>query len=273
MLKYAQLCINHLKPQATLLLNQANVSLQQTRNTFILKRKYAPSLRKKYQTYTKLKHKHYIYELVEDTNTRPQKYIDVVMLETVKNVGDKGQKVSMKSQRVYETLILPKLAVYATPENLEKYLIEDAEARKALNEYSSQFVERTITLLSQHYLHLTMSMDVPWTIERWHVRACFRKFGFIVPENAITMPSKPISGPDLSIESKEFYVVVKINNHEEVKVRCKIFHQTSDPERKIKYDVPLYTLPNIAVFPEDQEIINSLPKHRELLKQSDNAKK
>ncbi|XP_017891800.1 39S ribosomal protein L9, mitochondrial [Ceratina calcarata] len=271
MLKYTQLCINHLKPQTTLLTNQANVALQPSRNTYILKRRHVPPLHKKYEKFTKLKHKHYIYDLVEDTNAKPQKYIDMVLLTNVKDVGEKGQKVSMRSQRAYETLILPKLAVYATPENLEKYLIEDKEDRKKLQEFSSQFVERTMNLLSQLYLPLNMSLDTPWTIEKWHVKASFRKAGYIVPENTITMPTKPISGPDLSIESREFYVVVTINNQEEVKVRCKIFHYTSNPEKKIKYDVPYYMLPNIAVFPEDQDIINSLPKHRLFIKQNDNV--
>ncbi|XP_003696201.1 39S ribosomal protein L9, mitochondrial [Apis florea] len=259
MLKYTQLCRNYLK---LLFSHQNNVLIQQNRNTFILKRKYPVPLYKKYETRAKLKHKHFIYELVEDTNVKPQKKIDIVLLETVKKIGEKGEKVTVSSQKAYETLILPKLAVYATPENLEKYLIEDQDEKKKLSMYSSQFVERTMNVLSVCYLSLSMSMDIPWTIEKWHVRVSFRKLGYIVPEDAIILPDKTISGPNLSIENKEFYILIKINNHEEVKVRCKIHHYTSDPKKQIKYDVPFYQLKNIAIFAEDQPILNSLPKHR-----------
>lgn len=261
MLKCTQVGINYLKTQSTFLSKQTNL-IQQNRNTFILKRRYPVPLHKKHQTRAKLNHKHYIYDLVEDTNVRRQPVIDVILVEPVKHVGDRGQKITMGGQKAYETLILPKLAVYATPENLKKYLIEDLEDKKRLCVFSSEFVERTMNLMSFLYLEIHMSMDVPWTIEKWHVRASFRKAGYIVPDDAISLPEKTISGPDLTIENKEFYVTVKINNHEEILVRCKILHYTSDPDKKIRYDVPLHELPNIAIFPEDQEILNSLPKYK-----------
>ncbi|XP_076762434.1 mitochondrial ribosomal protein L9 [Xylocopa sonorina] len=263
MLKCAQVGINYLKTQSTLLSTQTNL-VQQSRNTFILKRRYPVPLHKKNERRARLKHKHFIYDLVENTNVRRQPVIDVILLEPIKRVGDRGQKITMNGQRAYETLILPKLAVYATPENLEKYLIEDIEEKKKLCAFSSEFVERTMESMSCLCLEIYMSMDVPWTIEKWHVRASFRKAGFIVPDDAITLPAKTISGPDLTIENKEFYVTVKINNHEQVLVRCKVLHHTYDPERKIKYEVPLHELPNIAIFPEDQEILDSLPKHNSL---------
>ncbi|CAK9808001.1 39S ribosomal protein L9, mitochondrial [Anthophora plagiata] len=262
MLKCTCFCVNYLKIQSTFLSNQTNVIVQQTRNTFILKRKHAPRLHKKYEKTVRLRQRNFIYELVEDTNIKKQKKIDVILLETIKNVGEKGQMINVPSIRGYETLILPKLATYATPENIEKYLIDDASIEKSMCGYSSRFVERTMNLLSQSYLCIRMSLDVPWTIEKWHIRATFRCVGYIVPEDAITLPERTISGPDMSLENKEFYVTVKINNCEEVKVRCKIRHYTSDPERIIIYDKPIYQLSNIAIFPEDQPILDSLPKHR-----------
>lgn len=55
-----------------------------------------------------------------------------------------------------------------------------------------------------------MNKDVPWTLEPWHVKASFRKAGFHVAEDAIQIPSKPITGPDMSLEDKEFYVTVTV---------------------------------------------------------------
>ncbi|CAK9814046.1 39S ribosomal protein L9, mitochondrial [Anthophora quadrimaculata] len=261
MLKCTCFCVNYLKTQSTFLSNQTNVIAQQTRNTFILKRKHPPGLHKKYERTTRLTHKHFIYELVEDTNTKKQKMIDVILLKTIEEYGEKGQMIKVPSIKGYETLILPKLATYASPENIKKYFIEDAFINKDIDEHSSRFVERTMTILSHCYLRIRMSLDVPWTIEKWHIRTSFRRVGIIVPEDAITLPKRTISGPDMSIENKEFYVTVKINNCEEVKVRCKIHHYTSDPKRMIIYDKPIYQLSNIAIFPEDQPILDSLPKH------------
>lgn len=59
-------------------------------------------------------------------------------------------------------------------------------------------------------LNVVMNKEIPWTLEPWHIRTMFRKIGFIVPDEAITMPPQPISGPDMNLENKEFYVTVKV---------------------------------------------------------------
>lgn len=217
---------------------------------------------KKNQRPPKLNHRYFVYELVEDTNTKKHPLIDLILLDTVKDVGERGEIVKLKSLTAYHHFLLPKLAVYATPENIEKYAIQDKDERKRLATHSSQFVQNTISLLSECCLSITMNMDIPWTIEKWHVSACFRKAGFIVPQHAITLPEKAISGPNLSIENKEFYVTVKLNNCEETKVRCRVHHYTSNLSKKIIYDVPYWELPSVPLFPEDEEVLNSLPKYQ-----------
>lgn len=209
-----------------------------------------------------LKSRYFIYDLVENTVSRKQTIIDLILLESVQGIGLKGQKVSIPSEKAYNNFLLPKLAVYASPENIEKYFIEDTEFQKMKNIKSSKHVDRTLNTLSHLYLYVHMSMHTPWTIEKWHIRISFQRSGFIVPEDAITLSEKPISGPDLSLENKEFYVTVKINNQEEVKVRCRLRHWSSDLKNQAKSDVLHWDLPSVAIFPEDQPILDSLPKHR-----------
>ncbi|XP_043255736.1 39S ribosomal protein L9, mitochondrial [Colletes gigas] len=262
MFKYTSLCINHLRTQsATFLSNQIDLFAQQSRNTFILKRKYPVPLHKKNRRAPRLGHRYFIYDLVENTNSNKPKLIDLVLLKSVHGVGIKGQKVSVNSEKAYINLILPKLAVYATPENIDKYYIDGTNFKEHLDSYSSEYVPRTLRVLSQFYLPVEMSMDIPWNIEKWHVRVAFRKAGVIVPEKAIILPEKTISGPELSIQNKEFCVIVKINNHEEVKVRCKIRHWDFNRKNRITEEESLWDLPNIAIFPEDQPLLDSLPKH------------
>lgn len=56
-----------------------------------------------------------------------------------------------------------------------------------------------------------MNKENAWNLEPWHVRCAFRKAGVHIPESAITMPDNPISGPDLALEGKEFYVTVTVS--------------------------------------------------------------
>lgn len=64
--------------------------------------------------------------------------------------------------------------------------------------------------LSRLSLAIVMNKDSPWTIKPWHIRASFRKCGYIVPEEAIEIPHKTISGPNLEIDGKSFYTTVTV---------------------------------------------------------------
>lgn len=74
------------------------------------------------------------------------------------------------------------------------------------------FILQTLHILSKLVLQIVMNKNKPWTLEPWHVRASFRKAGFVVPEYAIQMPPAEIKGPDLSLQEKEFYVTVTVSN-------------------------------------------------------------
>lgn len=102
-----------------------------------------------------------------------------------------------------------------------------------------------------------MSKDMPWTLEKWHIKASFRKAGIHIPEDAITMPERPISGPNLDLEEKEFYVTLTINNREQVKVRCRLHHWS--PLDKIITTYEFWKQPSEPIFPEDKAILDSLP--------------
>lgn len=62
-------------------------------------------------------------------------------------------------------------------------------------------------------LYVKMSPKNPWIVEPWHVRLAFRRSLIIVPDSAIELPENEIKGPDMSLETKEFYVVVTVSYH------------------------------------------------------------
>lgn len=103
-------------------------------------------LSKKNQAPRKLRGRHFVYQLVEDTNIRKKPNIDVVLTSYVEGIGRKGEVVNVKPNLAYEKLLLPGLAVYHTPENVEKYskfLIADDDDEK----HSSPFAKRVIIVI------------------------------------------------------------------------------------------------------------------------------
>lgn len=57
-----------------------------------------------------------------------------------------------------------------------------------------------------------MNMDEPWTMERWHIRATYRLAGVqILSDDCIELPDKPISGPNMDWEGKDFVVHIIVS--------------------------------------------------------------
>lgn len=59
-------------------------------------------------------------------------------------------------------------------------------------------------------LGVVLSKETPWILKPWHVRVAFRRYGIILPEEAIALPEKEIKGPNMEFENKEFYVTVTV---------------------------------------------------------------
>ncbi|XP_052756645.1 39S ribosomal protein L9, mitochondrial [Galleria mellonella] len=230
---------------------------QQTRNTFILKRKFPPPLHKKGAKVAKMKAKHFIYDLVEDTNVKKKPEVKVILKQFVDGIGNKGDVLTLRSMIAYRDYLVPGLAVYASPENLLKYNTIENKQTKEEN-FSSPHVQRTMSCLSRLVLNITMSKLQPWTLEPWHIKASFRKTGFVVPEYAIEMPPVTIKGPDLKLQDKEFYVTVTINKTEKVKVRCRIHHWATGLDR-LPWVEFHWKKPLEALIPEQAADLEKMP--------------
>lgn len=184
----------------------------------------------------------------------------MILTSYVEKYGEKGTKVNEKACRAYKNLLLPGLAVYASPENIKKYLIDSANQEKT---YSSLYAPYTLKYLSKVTVPINMNLENPWVIEKWHIRSNFRRMnlhGICVTDESITMPEKPISGPNFEIENKEFYVTITINKTESVKVRCRLHHFHRDKDKEAPRPENYRSLPAEAIFPEDQEILDQMPK-------------
>lgn len=109
-----------------------------------------------------------------------------------------------------------------------------------------------------------MNVDNPWTLEKWHVRTNFRRAGYWVPDEAIELPPLEICGPDLSMENREFYVTVTVNQGDSTKVRCRISHDTIDVSKKISLESQLFEDESLPVHPQFKEVLDSMPMPMDL---------
>lgn len=234
---------------------------QQTRNTFILRRRWPPPLHKKGGKVPKMKGRHFVYDLVEDTSVKKKPDIRIVLNQFVEGVGTTGDVLTLHLNKAYENFILPGLAVYANPENLEKYKTYEKRPLEE-NTHSSPFVKRTMDCLHRLVLRVTMSNSEPWTLQPWHLKASLRKSGFVVPESAIEMPPVQIKGPDPNLLDKEFYVTVTINKKEKVHVRCRIYHWAAGQEQ-LPFEESYWKKPKQPLIPEQAEVLQKFPYQNE----------
>lgn len=96
---------------------------------------------KKNQKPTKLRGRHFNYDLVEDQNIKKQLNIEVILTTYVEGVGRKGETVSVTPTFAYNKLLLTGFATYVTPENIEKYVNQNQETPDE-EKHSSQFAQR-----------------------------------------------------------------------------------------------------------------------------------
>lgn len=169
------------------------------------------------------------------------------MTAFVSGIGDRGDIVSLPQRHVYNTLLLPGLAVYKTDENLKKYAVQKDSKEQKISQ-SSPHVERTVNVLQSRILAVIMNKDEPWVLEPWHIRASLRKAGMYAEEGTIELPQEQITGPDLLKEGKEFIVTVTVNNKEKAKVRCRLHHWSTDPSNRLPYVVDHWKLPAEPLF-------------------------
>jgi large subunit ribosomal protein L9 len=98
-------------------------------------------LHKKNEKPRKLRGKHFNYVCVEDSNTKAKPNIEVVLKQFIEGVGKKGEVVQVRPNFAYNNLLLADLAVYATPENIEKYKPKQGEESEE-EKHSSPFAQR-----------------------------------------------------------------------------------------------------------------------------------
>ena len=105
-------------------------------------------------------------------------------------------------------MLLPGFAVYASPDNLDRFkdivIAEDAVS------FSSSTVNELVSKLSKMVVPLVMSGQSHWKLEPIHVKFALLSQGVSVDEKSIVLPEEPIAGPDQTILEKEIGVDIMV---------------------------------------------------------------
>lgn len=234
-----------------------DVYINQCRSTYILRRKFSPILSKEDATrFRRLRPRHFIYELVEDTNQSEPPDLHVVLTTFVDGVGYTGDVISVAANYARDHLLLPGKAVYATPENIE-YYGKMKKDRPEEAKYSSINAGMNIRLMQSMVFPVQLHPEDPWIIEPRHIQCAFIKEGMFIPEEAIKLPDSTISGPDPSKEGKDFAVLLTLNEKETFPVRCRLFHYQLGLEN-VKLPDECYVGKRSPVLSEQEDLLNSM---------------
>jgi len=229
-----------------------------SRNTYIVKRKHPPPLTKLNAERKRiLKARHFVYETVEDTDLTDPPDLHIVLTTFVEGVGDVGDVISLIPEYARNHFLLPQKAVYATPENIEKYA-QWKKNRPAKAEFSSIHVGVTLRALIKRVIPVFMNHTEPWSVEKNHIHYAFRSEEYFVPEDCIELPSNSISGPDPDKEGKDFAVYVTINNTERIPVRCRLFHVRPSLETA-QLPEEDYLDKNEPILEDQKELLDEMP--------------
>nr|BAH71425.1 ACYPI000891 [Acyrthosiphon pisum] len=231
---------------------------QFNRTLIILKRRHPVQLQKKNSKHKPiLKGRHFVYDIVENPERMKKEKIDVILTQYVEGLGHQGELVSVRPTYAYDQLILPKLAIYASPDNLE-HMKNNLYQTKDEEKPSSIHALQTAKYLKKMVVSVSMNKDEPWTIEPWHIRVSLRKKNVpVLSDDSIELQEHPISGPDFTLEGKFFVGYISINKKEKVPGESNFYHwgiKLGDglPRTKFFFRTP------ISLFPGQSELLMSM---------------
>lgn len=202
-----------------------SLNINQIRTTYILKRRHEPPLAKK-GSVPSLKTKHFVYDLVENTDLKKKKSIKCILLKKVPGIGDVGDIVFIKSILFRRHLFPAGEAVYCNDDHIMefKHLLRSPELTANSPPTTTRFVQKMLKELSGFHPRICMNGDIPWTLDKSHVRIACRFWGVTVNEDSITLPEEPISKP------QKFTFKVTVRNDRCVDINATVYEVFSNKQ-------------------------------------------
>lgn len=162
----------------------------------------------------RLHRRHRVYKLVEDTKHRPKDHLELILTQSVDEIGVRGDLVSVKKSVGRNKLLPQGLAVYASPEN-RKLFEEEKSLRQEgkLEKIQTKAGEATVKFLRSCHLEVGMKNNVKWELNPEIVaRHFFKNLGVVVAPHALRLPEDPIT------RWGEYWCDVTVNGLDTVRV-------------------------------------------------------
>lgn len=205
------LCIKHTPPQ---LLNPFLL-----RRFFVtLKRKYplsSPSLTWSEGVVSNLPVKHQVYEAT-NAECVENNSLKVLLAADVPGLGAMGTLVNVHRNRFWRYLYPLRLAELPTPQRISHFQNMIKDRSPVLFGDAYELGKR----LERMTLYVPMNPARDWTLNKTHIRVAFRKCGIIISEDAIRLPSEPVTRDSSAFP---FTIIVKVDDVADVPVQCRIF--------------------------------------------------
>uniref|UniRef100_A0A8D1AE09 Large ribosomal subunit protein bL9m n=1 Tax=Sus scrofa TaxID=9823 RepID=A0A8D1AE09_PIG len=179
----------------------------------------------------RLHRRHRVYKLVEDTKHRPKDNLELVLTQSVEELGVRGDLVSVKKSVGRNRLLPQGLAVYASPEN--KKLFEEEKLLRQegkLEKLQTKAGEATVKFLRRCHLEVGMKNNVKWELNPEIVARHFlRNLGVVVAPHALKLPEEPIT------QRGEYWCEVTVNGLDTVRVPMSVVNFERPKTKRYKY--------------------------------------
>uniref|UniRef100_A0A7N9CBK4 Large ribosomal subunit protein bL9m n=1 Tax=Macaca fascicularis TaxID=9541 RepID=A0A7N9CBK4_MACFA len=179
----------------------------------------------------RLHRRHRVYKLVEDTKHRPKENLELILTQSVENIGVRGDLVSVRKSLGRNGLLPQGLAVYASPEN-KKLFEEEKSLRQEgkLEKLQTKAGEATVKFLKSCRLEVGMKNNVKWELNPEIVaRHFFKNLGVVVAPHTLKLPEEPIT------RWGEYWCEVTVNGLDTIRVPMSVVNFEKPKTKRYKY--------------------------------------
>ncbi|XP_012370440.1 39S ribosomal protein L9, mitochondrial [Octodon degus] len=179
----------------------------------------------------RLRRRHRVYRLVEDTKHRPKENLELILTQSVDELGVRGDLVSVTKSVGRNKLLSQGLAVYASPEN-KKLFEEEKLLRQAgkLARLQTKAGEATVKFLRSCHLEVGMKNNVKWELNSEIVaRHFFKNLGVVVAPHTLKLPEEPIT------RWGEYWCEVTVNGLDTVRVPMSVVNFERPKTKRYKH--------------------------------------
>nr|XP_044993930.1 39S ribosomal protein L9, mitochondrial [Jaculus jaculus] len=209
---------------------ERDFSLCQQRSTVVVERWWKVPLAGEGRK-PRLHRRHRVYKLVEDTKHRPKDKLQLILTQSVEELGVRGDVISVKKSVGRNRLLPQGLAVYASPENKKLFEAEKLLRQEGkLERIQTKAGEVTVKFLRSCHLEVGMKNNVKWELNPEIVaRHFFKNLGVVVAPHALKLPEEPIT------RWGEYWCDVTVNGLDTVRVPMSVVLFEKPKTKRYKY--------------------------------------